>query len=74
MSPHTANSISAYYTLYDDAANLRHSDFTTLRRFIAGFAGLIAFLLFIQHSQAKHRPSGRTLGPEASKIHHFRSG
>ena len=47
VSPHTVNSISAYRTLYNDVTGLRPSDFTTLVRLIAGFAGLIAFLLFI---------------------------
>jgi hypothetical protein len=47
VSPHTVNSLSAYRTLYDDAADLKRSDFTTLRRLIAGFAGLIAFLVFL---------------------------
>jgi len=47
VSPHTVNSISAYRTLYNDAAGLSQGDFTTVRRLIAGFAGLIAFLLFI---------------------------
>ncbi len=47
VSPHTVNSLSAYRTLYDDAAGLTASDFTTLRRLIAGFAGLIAFLVFL---------------------------
>ncbi len=47
VSPHTVNSLSAYRTLYHDAANLQQSDFTTLVRFIAGFAGVIAFVLFI---------------------------
>lgn len=47
MSPHTVNAISGYRTLYHDAANLRQADFTTIRRLIAGFAGLIAFLLFL---------------------------
>lgn len=46
VSPHTVNSLSAYRALYDDAAELRRTDFTTLRRLIAGFAGLIAFLVF----------------------------
>jgi hypothetical protein len=46
VSPHTVNALSAYRTLYDDAVGLRPSDFTTLRRLLAGFAGLIAFLLF----------------------------
>jgi hypothetical protein len=47
VSPHTVNSLSAYRTLYDDAIGLKRSDFTTLRRLIAGFAGLIAFVIFI---------------------------
>jgi hypothetical protein len=47
VSPHTVNSLSAYRTLYDDAADLTRGDFTTLRRLIAGFAGLIAFLVFL---------------------------
>jgi hypothetical protein len=47
VSPHTVNSLSGYRSLYDDAADLRRSDFTTLRRLIAGFAGLIAFVVFI---------------------------
>ena len=34
-SPHTVNSISAYRTLYHDAAGLTASDFTTARRLIA---------------------------------------
>lgn len=47
VSPHTVDSLSAYRTLYHDAADLKRSDFTTLRRLIAGFAGLIAFLVFL---------------------------
>jgi len=47
VSPHTVNSISAYRTLYDDAISLKPSDFGTLVRLIAGFAGLIVFLVFI---------------------------
>ncbi len=47
VSPHTVNSLSAYRSLYNDVVNLQQSDFTTLVRFIAGFAGLIAFVLFI---------------------------
>jgi hypothetical protein len=46
VSPHTVNSLSAYQTLYNDATSLKASDFTTIRRLIAGFAGLIAFLVF----------------------------
>ena len=40
VSPHTVNSLSAYRSLYDDAVDLKRSDFTTLRRLIAGFAGV----------------------------------
>jgi hypothetical protein len=47
VSPHTVNSLSAYRSLYDDAADLKRSDFTTLRRLIAGFAGLIVFAVFL---------------------------
>jgi hypothetical protein len=47
VSPHTVNSLSAYRTLYHDAANLKRSDFTTLRRLVAGFAGLLVFLVFL---------------------------
>jgi hypothetical protein len=46
VSPHTVNSISGYRTLYDDAAGLTSADFTSLRRLIAGAAGVIAFALF----------------------------
>jgi hypothetical protein len=47
VSPHTVNSLSAYHTLYDKAAGIRKSDFTTPVRLIAGFGGVLAFLLFI---------------------------
>jgi hypothetical protein len=47
VSPHTVNALSAYRTLYDDAAGLTQSDFTTAGRFIAGIAGLVAFVVFI---------------------------
>jgi hypothetical protein len=47
VSPHTVNSLSAYRSLYDDAADLNAGDFTTARRLIAGFAGFFAFLLFL---------------------------
>ena len=47
VSPHTVNSISSYRTLYGAAVSLEQTDFTTVVRLIAGFAGLIAFLLFI---------------------------
>jgi hypothetical protein len=47
VSPHTVNSLSAYRTLYDDVVGLKASDFTTLRRLIAGFAALLAFAVFV---------------------------
>jgi hypothetical protein len=47
VAPHTVNSLSAYRSLYQDAVDLKRSDFTTLRRLIAGFAGLIAFMVFM---------------------------
>lgn len=47
VSPHTVNSLSAYRTLYDKAAGIRASDFTTAVRLIAGFGGLLAFVLFL---------------------------
>lgn len=43
VSAHTVNEISAYRTLYHDAASLKSSDFTTTTRLIAGFAGLLVF-------------------------------
>ncbi len=47
VSSHTVNSISAYRTIYNAAAKLGTNDFTTAVRLIAGFGGLIAFLIFI---------------------------
>jgi hypothetical protein len=47
ISPHTVNSMSAYRTLYSDAAKLTHHSFTTTVRLIAGFGGLFAFCLFV---------------------------
>lgn len=47
VSAHTVNEISAYRTLYHDAASLKSSDFTTTTRLIAGFAGLLVFGAFI---------------------------
>jgi hypothetical protein len=47
VAPHTVNSLSAYRTLYDDVADLKRSDFTTVRRLIAGCAGLIVFVVFM---------------------------
>ncbi|MGI8715336.1 MAG: hypothetical protein ACR2NR_19570 [Solirubrobacteraceae bacterium] len=45
VSPHTVNQLSAYRTLYHDAADIKASDFTTAGRLIAGFAGLLVFLV-----------------------------
>ncbi len=47
VSPHTVNSLSAYRTLYHDAAGLKLSDFTTVRRLVIGCAGFLAFLVFV---------------------------
>ena len=47
VAPSTVNSISAYRTLYNDIAGLKRSDFTTAVRLIAGFGGLLAFLLLL---------------------------
>ncbi len=47
VPPHTVNSLSAYRTLYNDVVGLHPSDFTTLVRFAAGAAGLLAFLLLL---------------------------
>jgi hypothetical protein len=47
VSPHTVNSLSAYRTLYDAAAGLRETDFTTAVRLVAGFGGLLAFLFLV---------------------------
>lgn len=43
VSPHTVNSISAYRSLYHDAAGLRESDFSTAVRLVAGIAGVLVF-------------------------------
>lgn len=47
VAPHTVNSLSAYRTLYGAVAGLKESDFSTAVRFIAGAAGLVAFVVFI---------------------------
>ena len=58
VSPHTVNSLSAYRTLYDDAVGLKASDFTTLRRLIAGFcrADRVPGLSLSRRSRAWPRP------------------
>jgi hypothetical protein len=70
-SPHTINTISGYRTLYNDAAGLRHSDFTTPVRLIAGLAGFIAFCFFLwlAAQQLAPRDLGRqqvTIGDEGN--------
>jgi hypothetical protein len=47
VSPHTVNSLSAYRSVYHDAAGLHESDFTTAVRLIAGFGGLLVFFAFV---------------------------
>ncbi len=47
VAPHTVNSLSAYRTLYHDAASLTENDFSTAVRFIAGLGGLVTFGVFI---------------------------
>jgi hypothetical protein len=47
VSPHSVNSLSAYRTIYDFLARLRSSDFSTLRRLVAGFGGFAAFLTLV---------------------------
>jgi hypothetical protein len=57
VSPHTVNSLSAYRTLYNDAASFKASDFTTARRLIAGFTGLLVFVIFLYLAvQCRPRP------------------
>jgi hypothetical protein len=46
VAPHTVNSLSAYRTVFDDTARLGR-DFTTAVRLIAGFGGLLVFLVFV---------------------------
>ena len=59
VSPHTVNSLSAYRTMYDWLAKLKMSDFSTLRRLVAGFGGLLGFLalayLAMQELPRPHR-------------------
>jgi len=47
VSPHTVNSLSGYHTLYQDAAGLHKSDFTTVVRLIGVFAGLLVLFAFL---------------------------
>jgi hypothetical protein len=55
VSPRTVNDISAYRTIYDWAAGLRPADFTTAVSMIAGFGGLLVFLVFLALAAA-HLP------------------
>lgn len=45
VAPGTVNSISGYRGVYDHAAKLGAADFSTAVRLVAGFAGLLAFLV-----------------------------
>ena len=57
VNPRTINDISAYRTLYNDAIGLRAADFTTAVSLIAGFGGLLVFLVFaLLTLQALPRP------------------
>lgn len=47
VSPQTVNDISGYRTVYHWAAGLRPADFTTVVSLIAGFGGLLVFLVFL---------------------------
>jgi hypothetical protein len=46
LSPHAAEQISDYRRIYHDVAGLHPSDFTTAISFIAGFTGLLVFIMF----------------------------
>lgn len=45
VSPHAINAISGYHSLYNDIVGVRHGDFTTGVRLVAGISGLVAFIL-----------------------------
>lgn len=47
VAPHTVNSLSAYRTIYRQAAGLRANDFTDSVRLIAGLGGLMLFVVFV---------------------------
>lgn len=71
VSSHTVNSISAYRTIYNAAAELKTSDFTTALRLIAGFGGLIVFLIFVYLAlQELPRPYLARSDMELSKDEH----
>jgi hypothetical protein len=47
LSPDKVNQISDYRTIYHDIVALQPSDFTTAISFIAGFTGLLVFIMFV---------------------------
>lgn len=58
VSPHTVNAISAYRTLYHDGAGLTSAEVATATRLIAGFAGLLIFVVCLYLAlQELPRPS-----------------
>lgn len=57
VSPVAINAISGYRTLYGDVAGLRHADFTTPVRVIAGLAGFTAFCFFVWVAARQLAPS-----------------
>lgn len=63
VSPRTVNRISAYHTIYRWAAGLRAGDFTTAVTLIAGFGGLLVFLVFLMLAVAHLPRPYRTRGP-----------
>jgi hypothetical protein len=46
LSPHAVEQITDYRRIYHDIADLQASDFTTAISFIAGFTGLLVFIMF----------------------------
>jgi hypothetical protein len=58
LSPHTINTISGYRTVYNNVADLRHADFTTPVRLIAGLAGFVAFCFFLWLAAHHLAPGG----------------
>lgn len=80
VSPRTVNQISDYQVVYRDAVALRAGDFTTAVSLIAGFGGLLVFVLFalitlrvlprpyLERTRVALAPTGRgttTLRPRA---------
>jgi hypothetical protein len=60
VSPHTVNDISGYRTLYNDAIGLRHHDFTTVVRVVAGLTGFLTFCLFLSLALRRLSPHRAT--------------